>query len=121
MLWGYLQSLTQHHITDTQAGSLGLARQGKARQRSYLSIWQLRREGLPTVALRVLTGQACHLYPVLSPGGAKDGEEADDSKGQHELGPSRGLSLHCANQPEVGCYSSTPAWVLRKVTSAPSY
>jgi hypothetical protein len=30
MLWGYLQSLTQHHIADTQAGSLGLTRQGKA-------------------------------------------------------------------------------------------
>lgn len=50
--------------------------------------------------LRVFTGQAGHLSPVLSPSrGAKDGEEADDSKGQHELGSSRGLSLNYANLP----------------------
>lgn len=109
MLWSYLQSLTQHHITDTQAGSLGLAKRGKERQRSDLNIWQLRREGVPTVEatvnqkLRVLAGHAGCLCPMLSPGrGAKDGKEADDSKGQHELGPSHGLSLHCANQPDVG-------------------
>lgn len=50
--------------------------------------------------LRVLTGQAGRLCPVLNPGrGASDGKEAADSKGQHELGPSRGLS---GVQPEVG-------------------
>lgn len=48
--------------------------------------------------VRVLTGQAGHLCPVLTPGrGAMDGEGADDSKG-----PSHGVSLNCANQPEVG-------------------
>lgn len=67
MLRGCLQSLTQHHITNMHAGQQpGAGQMGKARQGSYLSIWQLRREGIPTMEatvsreLRVPTGQAGH-------------------------------------------------------------
>lgn len=47
---------------------------------------------------RVPTGQVGYLSPVLGPGrGTKNREEADDIEGS-----SHGVSLNCANQPEVG-------------------